>query len=1336
MGSTAKSNGVPPTQAKSTIKIPATWDSWLGQILPVAVPKAEAYIENLIKQEVADFSAKHPGKSFWEVFGEAIAAKLQDQTLRQDIFDKLHLSGFIAKVSNFSHELLDLVRTDPNLASIKDAANRLDTKALAAQLADGALETAQTVRRELFQADPTATITGIVAADKVTIPNRDPTVKDHTLGVLSKMGPADLATKSPHTILQHKPKLLAHVPAEHRPAVVQNLNALARTQTVSRSPPALEAMMNNGLTSAVAVARTPVAHLRTIMSNDDAVHAKSVANKVVLQNQMLLASLMDRVKTLTPGMIGPSGDRDVRRLRIREVFRARGLNPDLEDLFDSADQPLADENNTVYSPAAYLADLLMYLWNNNLDGKVVPDVSTAGKDNSYKGTALGALFRRRPDLQDLELTPANTTVLLPYIDLVNEVMESFVIHLPNYIQDPAGPSPIDAFNVTTQDSDDLLSQPQNVRMDAYRHLAGAVYPFSLPYHQPINAQRAFLSFLSTSRAEVVDTFRPKPSLKTLEALATRAPKSVNGTQLHTSGQLDGDKKALERLQARALNAQYFCEILGLVQEEFLLLTKGVFWEKEFFEITQGLPPMDDEQYRRRVGLKSTLQCWGYSTAEEMFATNNDAKAGLSFIKAQLLPRSGLSYTELTDIVTTSFLNPSQATGRDKVAFKSLRYSYKFLQELVDDNGSARYDRMAEFVASHTSELNLQALFNHSSLGTSSAASSDTFVKDELKTWIVNNFKRIGNIVVIDAGEGPRLKINGRIVARIHAASGLPVSSSVMAELASDGRILQGPTTELSQAPIATLLDDGSILDSGGKRMGQVGLNYRVYYKNPLNDNDFNSAFPKLDFFIENHPSWVITGGKLSNSAADVGDSKGFNKIWELDENMGGSGSIDNARLMHLDGSPLSLVEWDRLHRFVRLWRKLGWSAADTDRAVCFLLRSAGASPSEDQNSAQIPQADSQTWDHDSRPFDYQRPVSFEDFEDDSSSGSSQGPSGPPQPDITYALIEQLAAVKQIQGKTSLSVEDLLTFFCPMTSQGPKSQYSRLFLTRQLRASSSVFESDTSGVYFTGTPSATIRQHISAIAAAISMKQDDILFLITPQKRFPRDWTVSDILSMANITRLYRYALLARTLSVKVTDLFQIMAGFGDPFVTPTAFSKLLDEWRKMADAGFPWEELRYVVDQIPTPADPLALTEFDSLNVANTLRQKMIDIHTTYPLDLPQDKKTPEYTNTTASLLLPASTVTGIMGLLLGTTVYSAPGPVVSDSTFNALVKQCSNNAATYTVPATQGDLKPKAILQITGIIDQATKKRLVAAVKNAAIASDHDTVVEVQKAWETSVDQ
>ena len=43
--------------------------------------------------------------------------------------------------------------------------------------------------------------------------------------------------------------------------------------------------------------------------------------------------------------------------------------------------------------------------------------------------------------------------------------------------------------------------------------------------------------------------------------------------------------------------------------------------------------------------------------------------------------------------------------------------------------------------------------------------------------------------------------------------------------------------------------------------------------------------------------------------------------------------LDKVRLVHLDGSILTLDEYDRFQRFIRLWRKLGWTIDETDKAL-------------------------------------------------------------------------------------------------------------------------------------------------------------------------------------------------------------------------------------------------------------------------------------------------------------------------------------------------------------------------------------------------------------------
>lgn len=97
-------------------------------------------------------------------------------------------------------------------------------------------------------------------------------------------------------------------------------------------------------------------------------------------------------------------------------------NVNLTELFHDLDSESCDDCNSVTCPAAYFVELLQFLRNNNIQEGHTHLSSAVG------GTPLGHLLARRPDLENLELTCANTTVLLPYLDLANEAMESYVVH--------------------------------------------------------------------------------------------------------------------------------------------------------------------------------------------------------------------------------------------------------------------------------------------------------------------------------------------------------------------------------------------------------------------------------------------------------------------------------------------------------------------------------------------------------------------------------------------------------------------------------------------------------------------------------------------------------------------------------------------------------------------------------------------------------------------------------------------------------------------------------------------------------------------------------------------
>lgn len=156
---------------------------------------------------------------------------------------------------------------------------------------------------------------------------------------------------------------------------------------------------------------------------------------------------------------------------------------DLEDLFGSLDSCQCRHCASVYSPAAYLVDLLHFLLNQ--------------RSEQPGRSALDVLLQRRPDIGEVDLNCGNTDTPLPYVDLVVEILENAVA--------PGGNFPFQ----TEGDPADLLASPEHVHLQAYDgdHLAGAVYPWNLPFDLWTEMARTYLQHLGVPRHELMQRFR-------------------------------------------------------------------------------------------------------------------------------------------------------------------------------------------------------------------------------------------------------------------------------------------------------------------------------------------------------------------------------------------------------------------------------------------------------------------------------------------------------------------------------------------------------------------------------------------------------------------------------------------------------------------------------------------------------------------------------------------------------------------------------------------------------------------------------------------------------------
>jgi len=273
--------------------------------------------------------------------------------------------------------------------------------------------------------------------------------------------------------------------------------------------------------------------------------------------------------------------------------------PTMEGLFGSIDYIECPHCRSVLSPAAYFVDILQCIdpdepkWVNFLAGW---KSRHGGKDYTDRyAKPIDVLQERRPDLFAMELTCENTLTALPYIDVVNEILEYYVAH-GKLTEDAAH----DTGAATTEE---LLAEPQNLLRLAYTELLGKRYPGPLPFDLWIETVREFSTDLGTPLHEVMEAFRDSDAL-------------------------------IEEAQAYD-RADTFVEYLGFSPAEAAILTDSdplaEWWLLYGYpDAAEATTEAVDAQTGQRVDL-------------------NSAKS--------LARRLQITYQELVDIIQTGFVNP-------------------------------------------------------------------------------------------------------------------------------------------------------------------------------------------------------------------------------------------------------------------------------------------------------------------------------------------------------------------------------------------------------------------------------------------------------------------------------------------------------------------------------------------------------------------------------------------------------------------------------------------------------------------------------------------------------
>lgn len=1171
-------------------------------------------------------------------------------------------------------------------------------------------------RRKLFNVESTGTLHRMVQDNE--IPIGDDETRDGILTFLSNQPPSFQIRSSSVLPSMKEPEAFKGIPVEKHPDVISTVKQLATVQALAPTPEAISPLMKVGLTSAFEVSSVSehdfVSKLTGTMDSDTArsVHQHAVTSRA--RNDHALLNMLQTVRGSGIAVIDGA-----ETMESRKALLSRKLNDsisgqasdeaapviDLESLFGSLDYCECDDCNSILSPAAYFVEILQFLRNNNLS----PDTANfpqSGKPG-ISGTVLERLFARRPDLGCLELTCENTNTVLPYIDLANEVMESFVVHRIAYQSDTHDPKrvKIDVHNIADEESSELLSEPQHTNYQAYCVLKDAVFPIvNAPYHQAIDEARILLNYLSTSRYELLTTFRhPYQHNSKFSA-------SVNADL----------QKEHEMTTTRSAVAEFW----GMTPIDYIAITKESYWSVKFWQIVKRTPEISEADYHTHIGRQPPWKYWGYSSEGTMRDTDQVAKSGLMFVKKQLLPRSGLVYADLVELVKTRYINPNFPQGRDLVIFESIRFNYLFLKNGLDNLPGQ--DMMKKFGK-------LVKFLQHwrpwaKRLGVKSKDMPPRFKieDDELFCWLKNWFQPLGSLIVLESQAVPLLPISGYLLSALPPEEVRParlVPSAVttaespspptftdaqgtkyskLGVLRANGTIMDGQTVIGSVSPDSTVLDKDLQPIRASHPEGRRMLIADRSIDNAQNKNSLDTTQMLATVTMESHLAWY---------SANPEDERLVEYLPVIE-----TCNIDDVVLHYLDGTPLNVCDWDRMQAFIRLYRKLGWSIDETDQALVGLSQPKPSltPPGSDDESEPITdygQVIDRSCTTCGRSFDHcgcgRETPPCEII------CASEGPAEPLE--ISPEFLEQLIDIKTLLDMSNLTLVQLLTIWSDIPTSGSPSLYSKLFLVHNIYAIDSIFKADSNGNYLT-EPHQPIADHLPVILAAFRLTPEGLGAILSKAVLSP-----PGVITTQNISLIYRYVLLSNILSVKVTQLpglIDLLGDLlGDPFVdakTTLAFVRL---WKKIQAKGFSFPQMNYLILDKNDPLRPIGPSVTSVLKTTKTIHDGLHQIVTTYPdyTDADKSKVTPELVSTLAALCFDPQTVAQIIGLVQGTTVYTTSAPTGLSITFPEILK------SKITYSDDKVSVPPKGVLNVTGLLTDSEK----AAAKKLADVDEWSKAID-----------
>jgi hypothetical protein len=404
-----------------------------------------------------------------------------------------------------------------------------------------------------------------------------------------------------------------------KPADIPNI-AMARTaiapiqnvmRLVAGKPTAVVALMKDGVKSSADIAAMPLEFF--VATYQNVLGGASAAQQTYTQATQTALVVSTIQSAVAADIIANPFANIISSLNGYVITDLNGnppnaQSPDLASLFGSIDSCNCTECSSMYSPSAYFTDILNFI------------------QTQIVTTAFSELKRRRPDLLNIDLTCKNSNTPLPYVDLVNEILERKILdyhNVPPTLTLLSYQTNGTAAELAAYPEHTIKAGPQATAVyqtdPAYKLvydtiLTVAFYPNTMPFHLPLEESRTYLKHLGYERHELMQQYKPK----------------------------DYDTAVDTAITINAFNAG--AEWLGTNKAEANII------------ITTLLPILPAQP-------RKLYEYYGFENPQEntddwydILFNNNVATANHGSLRT-ILERTGISYSELLQVLNTDFLNP-------------------------------------------------------------------------------------------------------------------------------------------------------------------------------------------------------------------------------------------------------------------------------------------------------------------------------------------------------------------------------------------------------------------------------------------------------------------------------------------------------------------------------------------------------------------------------------------------------------------------------------------------------------------------------------------------------